>query len=249
MSRLILCGALAALVAFGTTAVRAEEIGTEIDLSTFGEAAPEIASVWDDIPLQEVAVQFGGAPRRFYASAMLGPSFANVWSPARANLGSADTVLAAGGALGVALERARGRLRLEVEGTGRDTYDGDLAAFPGVGTILTSNWSVLGNLWRDFMLTDRFGMYAGGGIGGGGYVLSDRIGGVGILNAGAGSAFAWQGGGGLLWEVTERLTFDVGYRYFRIDTINRAPGLPSGFGANELMFTLRLYEPFRRWDR
>lgn len=248
MTRMILCGALAALVACNAAATRAEEIGTEIDLSTFGEAGSEAVSVWDDTPLQDVSRRGGGAPRRFYASAILGPSFANVWSPSEANLGSADTVLAAGGALGVAFERARGRLRLEVEGIGRDTYDGEFFSYPNDSTILTSNWSVLGNLWRDYMFTDRFGIYAGGGIGGGGYVLSEIEGGV-VENYGAGGAFAWQGGGGLLWEVTERLTFDVGYRYFRIDAIERAAAVASEFGANELMFTLRLYEPFRGWGR
>jgi hypothetical protein len=40
----------------------------------------------------------------------------------------------------------------------------------------------------------------------------------------------------------------VGYRYFAIDTIQQ-PFVPSGFGASELMFTLRLYEPFRAWRR
>ena len=61
---------------------------------------------------------------------------------------------------------------------------------------------------------------------------------------------AWQVGGGLLWEITERLTFDVGYRYFQIDTIDQMAAVePNQFNASELMFTLRLYEPFRRWTR
>lgn len=28
-------------------------------------------------------------------------------------------------------------------------------------------------------------------------------------------AFAWQAGGGLIYEVTDRLTLNVGYRYFQ----------------------------------
>ena len=147
----------------------------------------------------------------------------------------------------VSLAEEEGK-KVEVEALGRDTYDGDLFTTPDVGTVLTSNWSMLANLWRDFMITDRFGVYAGAGIGGGGYVLADRFpdGSRDVL--GPGSALAWQGGGGLLWEITERLTFDVGYRYFAIDTIQQ-PFVPSGFGASELMFTLRLYEPFRAWRR
>ncbi len=57
------------------------------------------------------------------------------------------------------------------------------------------------------------------------------------------AAFAWQAGGGVIWEVTERLTFDVGYRFFQTDVIEQAD--TTQFQASELMFTLRLYEPFR----
>ena len=248
MAGTIWCGMLAALVACVATAAAPDEVGTRIDFPTFGQVVATQASVWDGIPVQEVSRRFDSAPRRLYVSAMLGPSFANVWSPADPDLSSGDTILAAGGALGVAFERTRGRLRLEVEAAGRDTYDGGLFTTPDVGTVLTSNWSMLANLWRDVMITDRFGIYAGAGIGGGGYVLADRFpdGSRDVL--GPGSALAWQGGGGLLWEITERLTFDVGYRYFAIDTIQQ-PFVPSGFGASELMFTLRLYEPFRAWRR
>jgi hypothetical protein len=49
--------------------------------------------------------------------------------------------------------------------------------------------------------------------------------------------------------VTHRLTFDVGYRYFHIDTITQPGAEPNQFSASELMFTLRLYEPFRNWGR
>jgi len=66
----------------------------------------------------------------------------------------------------------------------------------------------------------------------------------------ANSAFAWQFGGGLIYEITERLTFDVGYRYFQIDKTNLTPSespIQTQFSASELMFTLRFYEPFRGW--
>ena len=247
MTRVFFCGVLVAMVTCGTAAVRAGEIGTGIDLTTFGAERTDASAVWDDIPLRQVAQQFGDAPKRLYASAMLGPSFANEWSPEKANLASADTLLAAGGALGMAFERASGRLRLEVEGMGRSSYDGEFFAYPGDSTMITRNWSVMGNLWRDFMITERFGIYAGAGIGGGGYVLSERDD-TDVYNYGSGSAFAWQGGGGLLWEITERLTFDVGYRYFRIGATDRiSADFASEFGASELMFTLRLYEPFSGW--
>ena len=55
-----------------------------------------------------------------------------------------------------------------------------------------------------------------------------------------------------LWRdvmLTERLTFDVGYRYFHIDTIRQANVAANQFAASELMFGLRFYEPFRNWRR
>ena len=37
---------------------------------------------------------------------------------------------------------------------------------------------------------------------------------------------------------------------FQIDTIDQMAAVePNQFNASELMFTLRLYEPFRRWTR
>lgn len=250
MARSILCGVFAAAVAVGLTAARADDLGREIDLSTFGREVADPASVWDDLPLQDVGRRFGTAPRRVYLSGMIGPSFAQVNSPAESALLSEDTLFAAGGAIGIAFERRNGRLRLETEGMGRSTYDAEFLQTPEPGdtTILTNNWSVMQNLWRDVMLTDRFGIYGGGGIGAGGYILGEQLAGE-TLYADPAANFAWQFGGGLLWEVTDRLTFDVGYRYFHIDTITQPGVEPNQFSASELMFTVRLYEPFRNWRR
>lgn len=247
MVRSIVGAALTAVMAFGMAAAHGNELGSEIDLTAFGEPSPDAASVWDGVPLQEVSQRVTAAPRRFYASAMMGPSFAKSWVPGDPTLDSNDTLLAAGGALGISLERARGRLRLEVEGTGRSTFDAPMAGYPVDDTILTSNWSAMSNVWRDLMISKRFGIYGGGGLGAGGYVLKDRYDGTEIYNYGADSAFAWQFGGGLLWQITDRLTFDTGYRYFQIDVTNRPRAVPTVFGSSELMFTLRLYEPFRNW--
>lgn len=250
MMRPIVCAAVTAVMAWGMAAVRADELGTEVDLTTFGREAAPPASVWDDLPLEDVGRRFGTAPRRFYISGMIGPSFAQVTSPADNLLLSEDTLFAAGGAIGVAFERHNGRLRLETEGMGRSTYDAPFLATPTPGdtTILTNNWSVMENMWRDFMLTERFGIYGGGGIGAGGYILGEQLEGDKEY-ADPGASFAWQFGGGLLWEISNRLTFDVGYRYFHIDTITQPGVEPNQFSASELMFTLRLYEPFRNWRR
>jgi len=243
--------AFVAWLAIACTAIRADELGSEIDLTSFRGMEGDLTSTPDGTPLDDVAWRLLDAPRRFYISGMIGPSFANVVSPGDPSLASDGTIFTAGGALGVAIERNRGWLRFEVEGMGRDTYDRPFSQTPRLDdfTILTNNWSVLNNLWRDVMLTDRFGIYGGGGIGAGGYILGEELGGSTVY-APPGANFAWQFGGGLLWDVTERLTFDVGYRYFHIDTIRQADYvMPNQFSASELMFTLRLYEPFRNWRR
>jgi opacity protein-like surface antigen len=250
MMRPIVCAAVTAVMAWGMAAVWADELGTEVDLTTFGREAAKPVSVWDDLPLEDVGRRLGTAPRRFYLSGMIGPSFAQVTSPAGADLLSEDTLFNAGGAIGVAFERRNGRLRIETEGMGRSTYDAEFLVTPSPGdtTILTNNWSVMENVWRDLMLTDRFGVYGGGGIGAGGYILGEQFQGE-TLYVEPAANFAWQFGGGLLWEVTERLAFDVGYRYFQIDAITQVGAEPNQFSASELMFTLRLYEPFRNWGR
>lgn len=205
---------------------------------------------------------------RPYASGIVGGSFASLASGGintgggipTPNTGVAtDNLFTAGGALGAAVDRENGLLRLEVEGRGRDAFLGqtgsvfdpfqyDVAAKDG--------WSVTANAWRDVMLRERFGLYAGGGIGGGGYRLlaADNV----ATASGPVGGFAWQAGGGLIWEVTDRMTLDLGYRWFAIDTLS-APlaltdGTPTGnftssFGASELLLTVRVYEPFRRWLR
>ena len=249
MVRSIVCGVLAAAFAYGAAVTRADEFGTEIDLKSFDAVAAESSSVRDDLPLKEVSQQFGTASRRFYFSGMIGPSFATTTNPDDATFASSDTLFNTGGALGVAFERERGRLRLEIEGMGRSTYDAPFESplRPDAETVLTNNWSVMQNFWRDLMVTDRFGIYGGGGIGAGGYILGERFQGD-VQYTSPAANFAWQVGGGLLWDISDRLTFDVGYRYFQINTIQQEVYVQRNlFQASELMFTLRLYEPFRSW--
>ncbi|MFM8893700.1 MAG: outer membrane protein [Planctomycetia bacterium] len=234
---------------------RAESLGKEFDLESFGEDGREPRpSVWEGMPLQDVSRGDGVADRRFYISGMLGPSFANFGAnSAPQAVSTDDTLLAAGGAIGIALERRNGRLRIETEGMGRSTYFGPAESFGGltVGLLTASNWSVMESVWRDVMLTDRFGVYGGGGIGAGGYRWG--VGTRGWANEAEyypkpASAFAWQAGGGLIYEFTDRLTLDVGYRYFQISPVP-IQGTDLNFSASELLFSLRLYEPFRRWTR
>ncbi|NBP88751.1 MAG: hypothetical protein EBU59_09670, partial [Planctomycetia bacterium] len=102
--------------------------------------------------------------RRFYITGLWGPSFANLNSPSTPALDNSATVFTAGIAAGMSFERQRGRLRVEVEGLGRDYYQSAYAASPGNSAVMVNNWSVTANAWRDFMFTERFGLYGGGGI-------------------------------------------------------------------------------------
>lgn len=243
---------LAACLAAGLSVARADDPVSSIDLTAFDSVTESAALANDASAFENVAWRSGGrASRRIYLAGMIGPSFASVSSPVEPSLSSQDTLFTAGGALGIAFDRPRGWLRLEVEGKGRDTYFAPFNDTPTEAnyTILTNNWSVTQNFWRDLELTERFGIYGGGGIGAGGYILGEQYNGE-VRYVQPGSGFAWQVGGGLLWSISDRLTFDVGYRYFSIDTIQQASFVvPNQFTANELMFTLRLYEPFRRWRR
>jgi opacity protein-like surface antigen len=250
MIRTVVRVALCAVVVGGLASAQADEMGPAIDLASVGEVSSESSIDHGGIPFSDVAQRLRGSPRQFYISGMIGPSFAGVTSPSDSTLASSDTLFNAGGAIGIAFERRNGRLRIETEGMGRSTYDAPFLATPTPGdtTILTNNWSVMENMWRDFMLTERFGIYGGGGIGAGGYILGEQLEGDKEY-ADPGASFAWQFGGGLLWEISNRLTFDVGYRYFHIDTITQPGVEPNQFSASELMFSLRLYEPFRNWGR
>lgn len=201
--------------------------------------------------------------RRFYLSGIIGPS----WGTLRVDDSPSanDPLFTAGGAAGVAFERESGRLRVEFEARYRDPISG---AFDD-GNTLTSlraanGWSTLVNAWRDIDLTDRLGIYAGGGIGGGGYgslAVQSAVPAENFTINGSGSAsgFAWQAGGGVIYDLTQRITFDLGYRFFAVDSgsitaTSAQPGVPiqtlnlgSGFSASELLFTIRIYEPFRGW--
>lgn len=251
-----LTGILALLVLAASVARGADDLGDAIDLRNFGSVAAEPASVWDDAAVRATGCTDALPERRLYVSGMIGPSFAQLAldgpGPGPA---TTDTLLAAGGAVGMAFERHNGWLRVETEGMGRDTFFGPVGAIgpAEVGLLAASNWSVMQNVWRDVMLTERFGAYGGGGIGGGGYRLGVGVRAPGVYESEyltARTAFAWQFGGGLVYDITDRLTFDVGYRYFNVDPIGygggTGPAFSSAFAANELMVGLRLFEPFRR---
>jgi len=242
--------AIAGAVLAITSMARAEVMLPEIDLSSF--RTMQATSETSDAALQNVGCVdcTSTVPcRRFYITGLWGPSFANLNSPSTPALDNSATVFTAGIAAGMSFERQRGRLRVEVEGLGRDYYQSAYAASPGNSAVMVNNWSVTANAWRDFMFTERFGLYGGGGIGGGGYRLGDLSSGS-LTYYEPAATFAWQAGGGLIYEFTDRLTFDVSYRFVQFDTVQQPSAVSDNqFSASEVMFGLRLFEPFRSLRR
>ncbi|MFM7205342.1 MAG: hypothetical protein ACKO4T_01550 [Planctomycetaceae bacterium] len=267
-------GSVAAAAAILGACLAAAAVPEPIDLSTLDEITSSPAAA-GDVPLHDVAVGTVGSGQRFYVTGILGDTFATLADPVYGS-GSGrslnGSILTAGGAAGVAYARDNGQWRLELEGRGRDDLTG--SEIQGLPPVLlfegqwaaADGWSALANVWRDWWIGEQWGVYLGGGLGGGGY----RYGfdgaltllGTPVANL-AGNAqvagLAWQAGGGMVYELSERVTFDVGYRFFSIArsdvtyflTSSILPPLSDSAGqqftAGEVLFSLRVYEPFRRW--
>jgi opacity protein-like surface antigen len=107
----------------------------------------------------------------------------------------------------------------------------------------------MANLWRDFMFTTKFGCYGGGGIGGGGFTLVNQSSSSGNSGSPPITAFAWQAGGGLIYQLNDQVTFDVGYRFYQLNDSNISEGFyqetTEGYSASQVMFSLRMFEPLR----
>lgn len=212
----------------------------------------------------------------FYMSGIIGSSFATLTDSFHNDYAGSDgsingSLFTAGAAAGYAFDRENGRLRLEVEGRGRDVLSTQAGivdpAFSDVANWrMTNGWSVLANAWRDINITEKVALYAGGGIGGGGYTynLTNQVTAgpfTETLTASSTAAtFAWQAGGGAIYRISDRVEFDVSYRFFATEQVNTPifltpvsgpPPVPSGlsvlhgFSASEMLFSLRIYEPFR----
>jgi opacity protein-like surface antigen len=201
-------------------------------------------------------------PRRWYVSGIVGGSFMtltsggeNTLAPA-ANTGAATGgAFTGGGALGLAIPAGSGQWRTEVEGRQRARLAGqtDFVGDPFLYDVQAADgWSVTANLWRDIAITERTDFYLGGGIGGGGYRLTvdDQVYASGYDRV---AEFAWQAGGGLIWNASDRLAIDLGYRFFALDTgstplADSLSGGPAGaytssLSASEVLLTFRIYEP------
>ncbi len=233
-----------------TGLAKADNSFSEIDLTSF----QDIPSIIDacDAPIENVSCSTKQNCRRFYITGLWGVSAATIDDGDFFNYDSSANIFTAGIAGGISLERERGRLRLEAEWLQRDFYRDNVPnpfGGPNIPIVATENWSVLANVWRDFMITERIGCYGGGGIGGGGLTL--KIGESFLLPPTyTSSAFAWQAGGGLIYEVTDQVTFDVSYRWYQVNGLT-GPDFFGGsndavrYGSSQVMFSLRMFEPLR----
>jgi opacity protein-like surface antigen len=166
--------------------------------------------------------------------------------------------------VGVDLNPAAAGWRFDFEARYRDPL-GETATLGGLPVSVRAEqlWSTLVNAYRDLELADTLDLYLTAGIGAGGY-QSSYAGGNAIFNVEVAgnrglSSFAWQAGTGIAWELTERVTFDIGYRFFEVDggtttvtatqsgTVLSTTDITSAFSASEVLFSLRIYEPFRSW--
>lgn len=242
---LVAAVAIAASPVLANTATEGEPLGTPVDLTSFqGEADVDL----DDL-LQPVGLLRGddGSTRRFYLAPIVGASWGQLL--VQESLFAKENLFTAGGAAGVAITRPMGQLRIEGEGRYRDGLGGSLGV---VDILATDNWSSLANVWRDFGITENLGVYGGGGIGAGGYRFAYTAAGDEFANF-QGTGFAWQIGTGVIYAVSDRVTLDLGYRYYSVGPLVACDcgGLPGDianqFVANELLFTVRIYEPFRGW--
>ena len=193
--------------------------------------------------------------RQFYLGGIVGADFGTLDKVPGSTTVPNQSLFTAGGTVGMRSFRENGALRMEFEGRGRDMV-GFVLDEGGVGNISSfakNGWSAMANIWRDFSVIGGLDIYAGGGIGAGGYrsVVSTELP-VPDLNAdNRVSTFAWQAGGGLIYDVSDHMAVDLGYRFFSIgdSTANFADGAPytTNYAASELLLTVRIYEPFRRW--
>ena len=235
-----------------TGLAKADNSFSEIDLTNF----QDIPSIIDacDVPIENVGYSNSRNCRRFYITGLWGVSAATLNTfdrPGHGNFSETNTenIFTAGIAGGVSFERQRGRLRVEAEWLQRDfwatPYESDPS--PTSRDTITDNWSVMANLWRDFMFTEKFGCYGGGGIGGGGMAVGFQELGQDTTIIRQGTAFSWQAGGGLIYEVTDQVTFDVSYRFYRLNdlTTTQPRSFDYGYSASQVMFSLRMFEPFR----
>lgn len=260
----------------------ANDLGEPIDLSSFSgmESALEESQQTlgaDGMPIVQVYDDGGARWIRPYVTGIAGASFGTLNTGGGGGFGGTplgfagsvnEAMFTGGGAIGVALDQPSGLLRMEIEGRARGPMQGKTQFFvveePDVvplDTVASGGWSAMTNFWRDWFLSDRFGVYGGGGFGVGGYQFSTSVaeGGQSLGGSSTVNTFAWQVGTGFTYQLSDRVTFDTGYRFFAMSPASNPVSLNTGvfsqsigsatsaFSASELLLSIRIYEPFRNW--
>jgi opacity protein-like surface antigen len=128
--------------------------------------------------------------------------------------------LGLGGALGWYIPAGDNRVRVEAEGMYLSAFHVDtnnvLPQFPpAYYSAYTGRWAVLGNVWYDIPLNERFEFYFGGGVGYGGAEMEANS----ILSAGTAkvSDTIWQVGCGGVRHYGN-FSVDLGYRFMDFGT-------------------------------
>jgi opacity protein-like surface antigen len=260
----------------------ANDLGEPIDLSSFSgmESALEESQQTlgaDGMPVVQVYDDGGARWIRPYVTGIAGASFGTLNTGGGGGFGGTplgfagsfnEAMFTGGGAIGVALDQPSGLLRMEIEGRARGPMQGKTQFFVveeinglPIDTVASGGWSAMTNFWRDWFLSDRFGVYGGGGFGVGGYQYSTSLtqGGQTLGGSSTVNTFAWQVGTGFTYQLSDRVTFDTGYRFFAMSPASNPVSLNSGsfsqsigsstsaFSASELLLSIRIYEPFRNW--
>jgi len=284
--RISLC-AFVAVLAASCSVTRADELGSPIDLFSFSgmdSVLNDSANTFDaDVtPIVPVDSSDYVPWIRPYVTGIVGASFGTINAGGSNNFGVGssfqtigsvnETMFTGGGAIGMAIDRPSGLLRMEVEGRARGPISGqtsfqviDAGGFISdapINVSVSDGWSAMVNFWRDYFFTDRLGVYGGGGFGVGGYQYSmlGQLNGLPLITGSSVvNTFAWQVGTGVTYRLSDRITFDTGYRFFAmtpgstpLNASNRSGVTPIGsytsaFSASELLVSIRIYEPFRNW--
>ena len=178
--------------------------------------------------------------RRFYLAGIVGASFGTLAAPDPPPAIMNQSLMTGGGAIGEAFDRSNGSLRLEIEGLGREQMQTSILN----GSLKASDgWSTMVNVWRDYSVNDRLGIYAGGGIGAGGYRVSidatdAAVTGLTVKGNTSMSSFAWQAGGGVTYALNKQVTLDLGYRFFALQQVTTSLTL-TGLGPTPLSLSTR----------
>lgn len=167
-----------------------------------------------------------------------------------------------GGALGVAIPRKYGTLRLECEGIYVEPFNTVTNSFAPptpsffYTTRTSKRWAVLANSWFDIPLNNCLDFYVGGGIGGGGATMSVDDGAA--RGSGSSTDFVSQLGCGLTRRY-KRMDIDLGYRYVHwgtntVDLNFGGLGFPAGnftadVTSNQLFLALRFDSIGRLFSR